>query len=117
VRRRPGTLLPIEIDILETSIEATRAGEEWLHGYAIAKHISEGRRSKKLIAHGTLYKALARLDEAGHLEHQWEDPEVALEHGRPRRRLYRVTGLGRLAYTAAAGTDPGGETSLGWAPS
>jgi DNA-binding PadR family transcriptional regulator len=116
VRRRPGTLLPIELDILEVSIDTAAVGDGWLHGYAIAKHISQGRDARPLTAHGTLYKALARLHEAGHLEHCWEEPEVALSEGRPRRRLYRVTGLGRQAYAAALDADPGRDTTLGWAP-
>lgn len=49
-------------------------------------------RSTKL-ASGTLYPILIRLEEAGWVTSHWEtdDPK---ELGRPRRRLYRVTGLG-----------------------
>ena len=32
---------------------------------------------------------------AGLLESRWEDPDIAAADGRPRRRLYHVTGLGR----------------------
>jgi PadR family transcriptional regulator len=43
---------------------------------------------------GTVYPALARLERAGWLASRWEaiDPHVA---GRPRRRLYELTGDGR----------------------
>lgn len=43
---------------------------------------------------GTVYPALARLEQAGWLASRWEtiDPHVA---GRPRRRLYELTGDGR----------------------
>ena len=45
------------------------------------------------ILSGTLYPILMRLERAGWLESKWEvlDPR---ETGRPRRRLYRLTGLG-----------------------
>lgn len=113
MRRRRGALLPLEVDILEASIEAAREGEEWLHGYAFAKRISEGRDSKRLTAHGTLYKALGRLDDSGLLEHRWEDPAAALEAGRPRRRLYRITGLGRQACAADTSTARAGDLRPG----
>lgn len=53
---------------------------------------AEIARSTKL-ASGTLYPILLRLEEAGWLKSRWEveDPH---ELGRPRRRLYEVTGLG-----------------------
>jgi PadR family transcriptional regulator PadR len=53
---------------------------------------AEIARSTKL-ASGTLYPILIRLEEAGWVESHWEteDPH---ELGRPRRRLYRVTGVG-----------------------
>lgn len=42
---------------------------------------------------GTIYPILARLEHAGWLESRWE-AEDASSLGRPRRRLYRLTGLG-----------------------
>ena len=56
---------------------------------------------RRLTAHGTLYKALGRLAEAGLLEARWEDAETAEAEGRPRRRLYRVTGAGASALADA----------------
>jgi PadR family transcriptional regulator PadR len=49
-------------------------------------------RSTNLVS-GTLYPILFRLEEAGWLASRWEvgDPS---ELGRPRRRLYRITGVG-----------------------
>ena len=49
---------------------------------------------------GTLYPMLVRLEEAGWLESEWEniDPREA---GRPRRRFYRLTGLGQTRARAA----------------
>jgi DNA-binding PadR family transcriptional regulator len=46
------------------------------------------------IGSGTLYPLMARFEEAGWFTSEWEnvDPHEA---GRPRRRLYRLTGIGR----------------------
>ena len=52
----------------------------------------EQRGSRSLTAHGTLYKALGRLEEFGLLASHWEDAAAA--EGRPRRRLYELTGEG-----------------------
>jgi len=51
------------------------------------------------IAPGTSYPALARLERTGWLESRWEEPPV---DGRPRRRLYRLTGLGQRLGSVAA---------------
>ena len=90
-RRRPGALLPLEQAILEAGLAA---GE--FHGFAIAKALAHG--SSRLTAHGTLYKALGRLEAAGLLTSSWEEPAP---EGRPRRRLYTVTGDGAAALLAA----------------
>ena len=45
--------------------------------------------------------ALDRLEEAGLVESRWENPQLAADEGRPRRRLYRVTALGERAAAAA----------------
>jgi PadR family transcriptional regulator PadR len=46
------------------------------------------------IGSGTLYPLLARLEAVGWLTSQWENV-VASEVGRPRRRLYKLTGVGQ----------------------
>ncbi len=101
VRRKPGTLLPLEISILEAGTDCARAGDPDFHGFAIAQAIQERDAARRLTAHGTLYKALGRMETAGLLESRWEDPEIALGEGRPRRRFYRVTPLGVNALTRA----------------
>jgi PadR family transcriptional regulator PadR len=45
------------------------------------------------LASGTLYPILLRLEAAKWLTSQWEQ-ETAEKLGRPRRRLYELTGLG-----------------------
>lgn len=95
MRRKPGSLVPLELEILEVACSRTAT----FHGFELAKALAGSDRSRGLTSHGTLYKALGRLAEAGLLDAEWEDPEIALAEGRPRRRLYRITGDGarRLA--------------------
>lgn len=103
-RRKPGTLLPLELRIL-TTIEEMGSGGSEAYGFSVASALSvhEGR---KLTAHGTLYKALARMTEAGLLAARWEDPDIAESQGRPRRRLYSITDNGRGALAMASQTAP-----------
>lgn len=97
MRRKPGQLIPLEISILESGIELMVRGAPYFHGFLIAKEIKEREDARLLTAHGTLYKALDRMQKAGLLESEWEDPVVAAREGRPRRRLYRVTAAGEAA--------------------
>jgi DNA-binding PadR family transcriptional regulator len=51
---------------------------------------------------GTVYPLLARLERAGWLESVWENIDPS-EEGRPRRRLYRLTGQGeQMAFKSLA---------------
>jgi PadR family transcriptional regulator, regulatory protein PadR len=95
MRRKPGALLPLEIDILETGLAL-----EQFHGFQLAKALADHPRPRALTGHGTLYKALQRLEDAGLLTSRWEDPDIAAAEGRPRRRLYQVTGTGEHALAA-----------------
>ena len=119
VRRKPGTLLPLEISILETAIDLRSGDEEEFHGLALAKKIAEREEARTLTAHGTLYKALERMERAGLLESHWEDPIAAATEGRPRRRLYHVNGLGEqaLADSGAIRRSPAILPRRGLAPS
>jgi PadR family transcriptional regulator, regulatory protein PadR len=66
------------------------------------------------IGSGTLYPLLARLEAAGWFTSHWEnvDPHEA---GRPRRRLYKLTGTGqRRAREALSGLQFGTEAPV-WA--
>jgi len=97
VRRKPGTLLPLEVAILDAGTACARDGDPDFHGFAVAQRIQERDGARRLTAHGTLYKALARMEAGGLLESRWEDPDLGVTEGRPRRRLYRVTPLGARA--------------------
>lgn len=94
VRRKQGALLPIEAAILAAGLDLRRKGSAEFYGFAIAKRMEEIGAAHQLTAHGTLYKALGRLKAAGLLESRWEEADLALAEGRPRRRLYTVTGVG-----------------------
>lgn len=106
-RRKPGTLFPLEIDILECGL-ALQAADGDFYGFALAKALSGRDDGTGLTAHGTLYKALARMTDAGLLDSSWEDAEIAASDGRPRRRLYTVSGEGARAYRAATAAAPAG---------
>ncbi len=95
VRRRPGQILPLELEILDAGM-SLQAQEGSFYGFLLAKQIAE-QTEGSLLAHGTLYKALARMASAGLIEAEWEDAALAEHAGRPRRRLYHVTGEGELA--------------------
>ena len=45
------------------------------------------------LSSGTLYPILLRFEEAGWLKSKWEDVDPS-EAGRPRKRLYRISGCG-----------------------
>ena len=100
-RRKPGTLVPLETEILGVALSMHRQGRSTFHGFALAQSMREQRGSKALTGHGTLYKALGRLEEFGLLASRWEDAAAA--EGRPRRRLYELTGQGvRVAERSVA---------------
>jgi PadR family transcriptional regulator PadR len=99
VRRKKGVLIPIEAAILRCAVDLQRRGEPEFHGFFIAKELRDRDEARRLTAHGTLYKALERLEKAGLVQSRWEDPEAAASERRPRRRLYRVTGLGERVAT------------------
>lgn len=102
-RRKPGTLLPLEIEILRVALALLRAGRSTFHGFGLAQAMREESGARSLTAHGTLYKALGRLEELGLLTSRWEDAEAA-PAGRPRRRLYELTREGaRTAERSRAG--------------
>jgi DNA-binding PadR family transcriptional regulator len=50
---------------------------------------------------GTVYPALRRLEEAGHLSSKWEKQSIAQAEPRPPRKYYELTRAGREALTEA----------------
>ncbi len=105
MRRKKGTLIPIEVSILQAAVDLAMAGQAQFHGFMLAKEIKDRDGAKLLTAHGTLYKALDRLQRWGFLENEWEDPVVAAQESRPRRRFYWITPAGQAALAKALAAD------------
>lgn len=106
MRRKPNSLVPLEIAILAASIEFGRGSDQEFHGYAMAKALRDDDGARRLTAHGTLYRALERLENLGFLASRWEDPTLAAQEQRPLRRLYHITAGGRQAWQVAAQAEP-----------
>src|SRR5438270_8679695 len=88
---------PDQVVLVERALVHKLAGDAEIHGFQIASELGDG--AKTLLSHGGLCKALGRLEEAGLLERRWEDPAVAADEGRPRRKYYRLTAEGqRVLY-------------------
>ena len=83
--------MPLESEILEMALALRSSGQDTFHGFGLARSLKEGGSARNLTAHGTLYKALSRLEGSGLLSSRWDETEV---DGRPRRRLYELTGEG-----------------------
>ena len=102
--------MPLEVSILDVALDLRRRGIGAAHGFLLAKEMRDRSAAKLLTAYGTLYKALGRLDKSGFLESFWEDPQIAADEGRPRRRFYRVTVAGQAALAkhreVASKSDP-----------
>lgn len=101
-------LVPLEREILEAALSLRAMGVIEAHGFLLARRMSDGDGAgdRRLTAYGTLYKALDRLERAGHLVSRWENPVYAADAARPRRRFYRVTAAGEAAVAAARAADP-----------
>lgn len=112
MRRKQGVLIPIEVSVLEAALTLRGQGTEAAHGFLLAKVIQESTGARSLASHGTLYRALHRLERAGFLESFWEDPRLALEQGRPTRRFYKVTAAGENALAQAVAQHKKELTSL-----
>ena len=53
------------------------------YGLDISKHAD--------LETGTLYPIMARLERVRWVESSWEDPDLSITDGRPRRRYYQLT--------------------------
>lgn len=101
MRRKSGTLVPLEVSILATALRLRRDGTDEPYGFQLARVLRDGEGAKRLTAYGTLYRALERLEGFGFLVSRWEDPAIALATGRPPRRFYRLTVSGEQALDEA----------------
>lgn len=93
----------------------TSQGMRVLNAFAEAGHIelSGADISQRTgMLSGTLYPILTRYRSAGWLTDRWEDDEP-VELGRPKKRFYRMTPTGQLAYRR--GLDKADEGVIAWA--
>jgi PadR family transcriptional regulator, regulatory protein PadR len=104
MRRKPGALVPLEVSALAAAVALKLRGVDKFHGYQLAREIQEQEQARSVAGHGSLYKALSRLEAASLLSSQWEDPTLAEAEKRPRRRLYEITAEGQRAYAEAERT-------------
>src|SRR4051812_38831107 len=102
MRRKAGSLVPLELAICTAAADLRRQSVVEFHGYLIAKEIKEHADNRLLTAYGTLYRALARLEAMGLVASRWEDAMAAADENRPRRRLYSLTAAGEEAVAEAA---------------
>jgi PadR family transcriptional regulator PadR len=93
VRRKAGSLVPLETAICAAAAALRRRGIEEFHGYELAKQLAHVSDRRLLTAYGTLYRALGRLEARGLLESRREDPAIAAKENRPGRRFYTLTPL------------------------
>lgn len=105
MRRKPGTILPIEGELLIAAANLSARGSHEFHGFLIAHEMRDRSGARDLIAYGNLYRILGRMEKAGLLESRWEDPVDAAEEHRPRRRLYHLTAVGQAAANARPSTE------------
>ena len=101
MRRKPGSLVPLELAICTTALDLRRHGSEEFHGFLIAKQIKHASDNRLLTAYGTLYRALSRLEAMGLVRSRPEDPLIAAQENRPPRRLYTLTPSGEAAVRQA----------------
>lgn len=101
MRRKPGSLVPLETSILGVALDLQKVGIDEFHGYQLAKHLADASNQRLLTAYGTLYRALGRLENMGLLVSHWEDPKIAAAENRPGRRLYTLTGAGQAVARAS----------------
>jgi hypothetical protein len=96
-------MFDIERTILRIMGEQAELRPHGVHAYELANLLLDGKTATSaretvpngLRANGTIYKLMHRLSRIGAVASNWEEPEVALAAGRPRRRYYVLTENGR----------------------
>jgi DNA-binding PadR family transcriptional regulator len=94
-RRPPESYLPLTSVVFEILVSLAHGDR---HGYSIL--IDVRTRAGEAIRPGSLYRAIARLLDAGLVEELDERPDPDLDD--ERRRYYRLTDLGRRVAAAEA---------------
>lgn len=101
MNRSQDRLIPIEVAILSAAVELRQQGTDEFHGFSIGKTLEAASATRATIGHGTLYKALHRLELRGYLASHWEESQAEHRARGPRRRLYRITTEGQTALSAS----------------
>lgn len=101
MRRKLGSLVPLELAICSTAADLHHDGTQEFYGYDMARRLRDLTDRRLLTAYGTLYRALGRLETMGLVRSRWEDPEIPARENRPGRRLYTLTTAGEAAVHAA----------------
>jgi len=104
MRRKPGTLLRLELAVCVAALDLADGGVAEFHGYDLARRLADAAERRRLTAYGTLYRTLVRLEDMGLLASHWEDPAIPARENRPGRRLYAITDAGEAAVRAARAT-------------
>jgi PadR family transcriptional regulator PadR len=68
-----------------------------LHGYGIARRIAQTSGNRLLVNYGTLYPALLKLEQDGHVSSEWGTSE-----NNRRAKYYELTRAGRKQLVRAA---------------
>ena len=84
-RRPPSDHLPLSVPVFQILLSLC---DQELHGYAIIKDVRERTDGEVDLTASTLYAAMKRLLEAGHVEELDERPAAEDDS---RRRYYRIT--------------------------
>jgi PadR family transcriptional regulator len=85
-----------EVRLTQSTLKVLRFLLRELHQGRSGAEISNSTK----VGSGTLYPTLARLEAAGWIKGEWETIDPT-EVGRPRRRFYKLTGVGQKKTYAA----------------
>lgn len=86
-------LSPADFQLLLVLLDGER------HAYGIAQAVEEQERGRVPLELGSLYRMLGRLHDGGLIE---DDPVPRPSPAGPRRKVYRITPLGRAVARAEA---------------
>ncbi len=90
---RPLDLLQGTLDLMILKAVSWRA----MHGYAIARWIQQTTGDVLRVEEGSLYPALHRLEERGHIDAEW-----GVSENNRRAKFYKLTVRGRAELRAEA---------------
>ena len=85
-----GDKLDVKQGTLALMILKTLEGLGPLHGYGIARRIEETSKNRLTLNYGTLYPALLKLEQEGHIKAEWRQSE-----NNRRAKYYGLTPAGR----------------------